>query len=60
MTFRTKIGHYYVERNRKGQIKNWVRIGRSLRADRIRKAKTKVKAGHGHMGDVAVGMAMYR
>ena len=52
MTVRTKIGKYYVERNRLGQIKNWVRIGRSLRQDRLKRAVHKVKSGHGHQGDI--------
>jgi len=51
MTVRTKIGNYYVERNRIGQIKKWVRIKKSLSADRKIKAKTKVKSGYGHRGD---------
>ena len=51
MTVRTKIGNYYVERNRIGQIKKWVRIKRSLSADRRKKAKTKVRSGYGHRGD---------
>jgi len=52
MTFRTKIGKFYVERNRIGQIKKWVRIGRSLSADKRTRAKKKVKSGHGHQGDI--------
>jgi hypothetical protein len=52
MTNRTKIRKYYVERNRLGQIKNWVSIGRSLSADRRVHAKTTVKSGHGHQGDL--------
>jgi len=51
MTVRTRIGNYYVERNRLGQIKNWVRIRRALARDRGTKAKTKVKSGYGHRGD---------
>jgi len=51
MTFRTKIGKYYVERNRIGQIKKWVSIKRALARDRGTKAKTKVRSGHGHQGD---------
>ena len=52
MTVRTKIGKYYVERNRLGQIKNWVRIKRALARDRGTKARTTVKSGHGHQGDI--------
>jgi len=51
MTFRTKIGKYYVERNRIGQIKKWVSIKKSLSADKRQKAKRVVKSGYGHLGD---------
>jgi len=51
MTKRTKIGKFYVERNRIGQIKKWVSIKKSLSADRRKKAKKKVKSGYGHKGD---------
>jgi hypothetical protein len=51
MTFRTKIGNYYVERNRIGQIKKWVRIRRGLARDRGTKARTTVRSGYGHRGD---------
>lgn len=54
---RTKIGKNYVERNRLGQIKNWVKIKRSLARDRGTKARTRVKAGYGNLGDqMAWGM----
>ena len=52
MTVRTKIGKFYVERNRIGQIKKWVSIKKSLSADRKVRAKNKVKSGHGHQGDI--------
>ena len=52
MTKRTRIGKYYVERNRLGQIKKWVSIRRSLARDRGTKAKTKVRSGYGHIGDI--------
>jgi len=51
MTKRDKIGKFYVERNRLGQIKKWVSIGRSLRQDRLKRAVRKVKSGYGHRGD---------
>lgn len=51
MTKRTKIGSYYVERNRLGQIKRWVRIRKSLARDRGTRARTRVKSGYGHYGD---------
>jgi len=42
----------YVERNKKGQFKDWSGIGRSIRADTARKAKRHPKkTGHGHEGD---------
>lgn len=43
----------YVRRNRKGQFKTEVKVGRSLAADRRRKAKTKVSKGQGDRGDTA-------
>jgi len=51
MAKRTKIGKYYVERDRLGRIKKWVSIKRSLAQDRRKKAKKKVKSGYGHRGD---------
>jgi hypothetical protein len=42
----------YVRRNKKGQFKEEVNVGRSLAADRRRKAKSKVKPGQGDRGDV--------
>jgi hypothetical protein len=41
----------YVRRNKKGQFKDVVDVGRSLAADRRKKAKTVVKAGQGDRGD---------
>jgi len=43
----------YVRRNRRGQFKEEVNVGRSLAADRRRKARTKVKPGQGDRGDVS-------
>ena len=42
----------YVRRNKKGEFKKEVKVGRSLAADRKRKAKSKVKKGQGDRGDV--------
>jgi len=42
----------YVRRNKTGQFKQEVNVGRSLSADRRRKAKSKVKPGQGDRGDV--------
>lgn len=49
---RTKIGKHYVVRRKDGTIKNWVRIGKSLKRDRLKKAIKKVKSGYGHRGDL--------
>ena len=43
----------YVRRNKQGEFKKQVSVGRSLAADRKRTAKTKVKKGQGDRGDVA-------
>jgi hypothetical protein len=42
----------YVRRNKQGQFKQEVNVGRSLAADRRRKAKNKAKPGQGDRGDV--------
>jgi hypothetical protein len=42
----------YVRRNKKGEFKKEVKVGKSLAADRKRTAKTKVKKGQGDRGDV--------
>jgi hypothetical protein len=42
----------YVRRNKKGEFKKEVKVGRSLAADRKRTAKSKVKKGQGDRGDV--------
>jgi len=42
----------YVRRNKKGEFKKQVKVGKSLAADRKRTAKTKVKKGQGDRGDV--------
>jgi hypothetical protein len=42
----------YVRRNKKGEFKKEVNVGRSLAADRRRTAKSKVKKGQGDRGDV--------
>ena len=41
----------YVRRNRSGQFKEVDDVGRSLAADRRRKAKTVAKPGQGDKGD---------
>jgi len=41
----------YVRRNKTGEFKKEVNVGRSLSADRRRNARTKVKKGQGDRGD---------
>ena len=45
----------YLRRNKAGQLKKEVNLGRSLAADRRRKAKTKVAKGQGDRGDIKRG-----
>jgi hypothetical protein len=42
----------YARRNKQGEFKKQVKVGRSLAADRKRTARTKVKKGQGDRGDV--------
>ena len=42
----------YVRRNKEGEFTKQVDIGRSLSADKRRKANTKVPKGQGDRGDV--------
>jgi hypothetical protein len=42
----------YTRRNKQGEFKKQVKVGRSLAADRKRTARTKVKKGQGDRGDV--------
>jgi hypothetical protein len=42
----------YVRRNKEGEFKKQVKVGRSLAVDQKRTAKTKVKKGQGDRGDV--------
>ena len=49
---RTKIGRFYVQRKKNGQIKKWTSIGKSLKYDRRVKSKTRPKRrGRGNKGD---------
>ena len=41
----------YVRRDAKGRIKESDDVGKSLKQDRAKKAKTKVKSGQGDRGD---------
>ena len=45
----------YLRRNKAGQFKKEVNVGRSLAADRHRKAKTRVAKGQGDRGDTRRG-----
>src|SRR6266403_2390817 len=45
----------YLRRNKAGQFKKEVNVGRSLAADRHRKAKTKVAKSQGDRGDTKRG-----
>ena len=51
MSKRTKIGKHYVTRDKNGRFKKWVAIGTSLKADRRKKSKKKIKSGYGDKGD---------
>ena len=48
-----KSDRSYVRRDKEGQFKKKVKVGRSLAADRRSEAKTKVKKGQGDRGDIA-------
>lgn len=45
----------YVRRNKKGEFKTEVNVGRSLAADRRTKSKTKAGKGQGDRGDASGG-----
>lgn len=45
----------YVRRNKKGEFKTEVNVGRSLAADRRTKSKTKAGKGQGDRGDASSG-----
>tara|TARA_R110000803_G_scaffold77874_6_gene142787 strand:+ start:3485 stop:3679 length:195 start_codon:yes stop_codon:yes gene_type:complete len=48
----TAKNSYYVERDSKGRIKKWVKVGSSMKADRRGKAKNKPrKRKQGNQGD---------
>jgi hypothetical protein len=46
----------YVRRSKTGQFKKEVKVGRSLAADRRRKAKTTAGKGQGDRGDAGSGI----
>lgn len=43
---------YYAVRNKKGQFKDIVNIGKSINEDKKIKSLKVVKPGHGHEGDL--------
>ncbi len=43
---------YYAIRNKDGSFADIQSIGRAMKAERRKRAKTKVKSGHGFRGDV--------
>jgi hypothetical protein len=47
----TPTGDFFAKRDAEGQFSELDEVGRSLRADRARKAKKTVKAGFGDQGD---------
>lgn len=47
----TPTGSFFAKRDAEGQFSDLDEVGRSLRADRARKAKRTVKAGYGDQGD---------
>lgn len=50
-TIKSKAGTFYARRTKRGRFKEMDEKGPSLRADRARKAKTRVKSGQGDRGD---------
>ena len=52
-TIRTNSSTLYGKRTARGRFKEMDEKGRSLKADRRRKAKTKVRSGYGDRGDRA-------
>ena len=52
-TVKAKNATFYAKRTARGRFKEMDEKGRSLKADRRRKAKTTVKSGYGDRGDRA-------
>ena len=52
-TLETKTATHYARRTSAGRFKEMDEKGRSLKADRRTKAKTKTKSGYGDRGDRA-------
>lgn len=50
---RYRVNNKYVVRDKEGRFKRWSNIGRSARQDARKDAKTQVKPGYGHRGDIA-------
>jgi hypothetical protein len=51
ITIRRRGTLYYVRIDSKGRWMSWVRAGKSIKLDKIRKAKTKAKPGQKDRGD---------
>jgi len=54
----TKGDRRYIRRNKQGEFKTQVSVGRSLAADRRTTAKTKVAKGQGDRGETTSGGIM--
>ena len=52
-TVKAKNATFYAKRTARGRFKEMDEKGRSLKADRRTKAKTKTKSGYGDRGDRA-------
>ena len=50
-TLKTKNATFFAKRSARGRFKEMDERGRSLAADRRRKAKRTTKSGHGDQGD---------
>lgn len=48
---KNRAGSFYAKRKSSGRFKEMDEKGRSLKADRPRKAKKKTKSGYGDQGD---------
>jgi hypothetical protein len=48
---KTPTGSFFARRDGEGQFREMDEVGRSLAADRRRKARTKVSSGYGDRGD---------
>lgn len=52
MVKRSRIGKFYVTRDKYGHFKKWTSVSKSVAADKRKKSRTHPKKpGYGHMGD---------